>query len=204
MIAWLSGSIIHIEENEIVLNCNNVGYRVLIGSNLGQRLELKEGKEIELVTYTIVKEDTLSLIGFDSFSARKIFTILLSVNGVGPKAAMNIMDQIPPDQVILAIKQNNHIPFLQVSGIGKKTAQRIVLDLQGKINKLDIYDAVGSDKTESSSSQTGDSFLIQDAKSALSNLGFIDKQIDTAIQNQLHSGITLENLIRECLKELQQ
>ncbi len=138
MIAWLKGTIVHIEGNEIVLNCNSVGYRVLVGNNLFQLLQLKIGDERELVIYTSVKEDELKLFGFESFFSRRVFTILLTVNVVGPKAAVNIVDQISAAHIIMSIQQNNFETFLSVSGIGKKTAQRIVLDLQGKLKNIEF------------------------------------------------------------------
>ncbi len=201
MIAWLKGTIVHIEGNEIVLNCNNVGYRILLGGNLHQSLQLKIDDEKEFVVYTSVKEDELRLFGFSSFLARRVFTILLTVNGVGPKAAMNIVDQVSTEQIVLSIRQNNYEPFLRVSGIGKKTAQRIVLDLQGKIKNIEL-DSVYSQNIKDIADQTdganAKSDLIVDAKSALMNLGFHEKEVRGVVSKHLEDTTDLDELSRRC------
>ncbi len=195
----------HIEGCELVLNCGNVGYRVAVGSNLLQLLRLKVGDEKELAVYTAVKEDELRLFGFESFVARQIFTVLLTVNGIGPKAAMNIVDQILPHQIVSAIQQNNYDPFLSVSGIGKKTAQRIVVDLQGKMKDIALgqgYQDQAKSLANSTDMASSKTDLIIDAKSALMNLGFNEKKIRRAIQNHFSDTIDLDELIRRCLGDL--
>ena len=195
----------HIEGSEIILNCNNIGYRVLIGTNFFHSLQLKIGDEKELVVYTSVKEDELKLFGFESFFARRVFTILLTVNGVGPKAAVNIVDQIPAPQIIMSIQKNDFEPFLSVSGIGKKTAQRIILDLQGKLKNIELDTAYTEhlqeipDRFDRPNLKTD---LITDAKSALLNLGFNEKEVQRAIGIHVTDKIDLDVLIRRCLGDL--
>ena len=205
MIAWLKGVVVHIEGNEIVLNCGNVGYQVLVGSNLFRLFDLKVGEERELVVYTLVKEDELRLFGFASFFSRRMFSALLTVNGVGPKAAMNIVDQIPSDQIVSSIRQNHFEPFLSISGIGKKTAQRIVLDLQGKLENWELEGTHGEHAQERAVRNNGSGTktdLIVDAKSALVNLGFTEREAQRAIGKYAADKLDLDGLIRRCLDNL--
>ena len=205
MIAWLKGTVVHIGESEIVLNCNNVGYCVQTGSNLPHLLRLKIGEERELAVYTFVKEGELRLFGFESFPARRMFSVLLTVNGVGPKAAMNIVDQISPGEIVASIRQNSFEPFLRVSGIGKKTAQRIVLDLQGKMQAWEAAENGGEHTQTQADSQTGRDDrmeLVEDAKSALINLGFSEREARRTIGRHLTDEMNFNTLIRSCLNDL--
>ena len=151
MIGWIKGELLHIEEDEIIINSQGVGYLVLVGANLLARKNPSIGDEIELVIYTSVKEDEIRLIGFETFLARKVFTILLTVNGVGPKAAVKITDALTPEDIVFAVSNSDHSSFLQVSGIGKKTAQKIVIDLQSKVDKLHLQYSLNPASGESKS-----------------------------------------------------
>jgi len=207
MIGWIKGELLNIEDDEIVINSQGVGYLVLVGTNLLTRKNPRIGDEMELVIYTSVKEDEIRLIGFETFLARKVFTILLSVNGVGPKAAVKITDALTPEDIVFAVNNGNHTPFLQVSGIGKKTAQKIVIDLQSKVDKLHLQysmnpvsgtNGVGANSTMASTNN----LILNDAKSALKNLGFYDAEIKSVIDKHAKPDISFDELIRKCLSEL--
>jgi holliday junction DNA helicase RuvA len=207
MIGWLKGELLHIEEEEIIVNSQGVGYLVLVGANLLAKKNPSIGDEIELVIYTSVKEDEIRLIGFESFLARKVFTILLSVNGVGPKAAVKITDALTPENIVLAVNNGNHTPFLQVSGIGKKTAQKIVIDLQSKVDKLHLQYAMNTvsglgDITTNNAAGSSSNLILKDAKSALKNLGFYESEIKSVIDKHAKPDISFDELIRKCLSEL--
>ena len=205
MIAWLKGTVVHTEENEIVLNCGNVGYRVLVGSGLFRRLGVKVGEERELAVYTSVKEDELRLFGFESFLSRRMFSTLLAVSGVGPKVALNVVDQIPPERIVLSIRQNDFTPFLSVSGIGKKTAQRIVLDLQGRLEDWELDEDRGEHPQGGNIRQNGTEGKADptdEAKSALMNLGFSEREAKRAIGRHAAGNPDLDSLIRSCLADL--
>jgi len=208
MIAWLKGEIVEIDDTEVILNTNGVGYRVIMGKNIQQVMGLEKGIEKEIVIYTSVKEDEIRLFGFDSFFSRKVFVLLLSVNGVGPKVALNIVDQLNSTEIIVAIKNNDHLPFLNVSGVGKKTAQRIVLDLQNKVKNQDAFVSVleTSDSKDKSKVAPNNSHLKlrMDAKSALVNLGFSEKEVNRAVEKRLKPEMTLNEIIKICLVELRQ
>ncbi|MCP4298137.1 MAG: Holliday junction branch migration protein RuvA [Proteobacteria bacterium] len=203
MLAWLEGIVVHIDQNEIVLNTNGIGYQIIVGDNFQRGF--KEGEKKAVVIYTSVKEDEIRLFGFESFEARKLFILLLSVNGIGPKVGQKIIDQISAQQIVLAIINQDHNEFLKISGVGKKTAQRVVIDLQGKIESVQF--SFKGDEKDQPSGIGGISLTHQvqmDTKSALSNLGYIDREIDKVINRYMEPGITIDELIRKCLSDLNQ
>lgn len=196
-----------IDGNEIILDVNNVGYQVIVGEQTLNKVGCIVGKTAEFVVYTAVKEDEIKLYGFESFLVRKVFLMLLSVNGVGPKAAISIVNQMEPQQVLFAIQQNDSQAFLTVSGIGKKTAQRIVVDLQDKSDQIiREFDIKASPMGIYSTRKVkyGDQNLLNDAISALSNLGFSTREAEKTVKKHLVPGINLNEIIRECLAELRQ
>ncbi|MFH2129048.1 MAG: Holliday junction branch migration protein RuvA [bacterium] len=204
MIAWLKGQILEVDENELIIDTNGVGYRVQIGSHLKLQKEIRPGGELELAIYTAVKEDGIRLFGFQNFFARKVFILLLSVNGIGPKVALKIVDQVGPSDILKAIKSNNAAMFTNVSGVGKKTAQRIILDLQGKLDILVFDGQFGSDSDDRNAQNIlqGQREIVVDAVSALSNLGFSVKVAENIIAKHLTPGAKLDELIRKCLVDL--
>lgn len=206
MIGWLKGTVVHFEGSEIILNANGVGYLIFMGDNLISRMKIALGITVEIVIYTAVKEDEIRLFGFDSFEARKLFITLLGVNGIGPKVAIKIIDQLPVSQIIRSIGSNDYTPFLQISGVGKKTAQRLVLDLQGKIDDFLLADNMerGGQQEYDEPSTTVSIDLMGDARSALTNLGFSEKEAERVIKKYLKPGIELDELIRKGLGELNQ
>lgn len=208
MIAWLKGNIVEIDDTEVILNTNGVGYRVLVGKNVQQVMGLAVGEEKEIIIYTAVKEDEIRLFGFDSFFSRKVFVLLLSVNGVGPKVALNILDQLSSTKIIIAIKNNDYHPFLKVSGVGKKTAQRIILDLQNKVQNKDafvnVFESTNSIDKNEENQLSAYSDIGADVKSALVNLGFSEKEVNKVVEKNLKPGIELNEIIKICLVELRQ
>ncbi|NQU65954.1 MAG: Holliday junction branch migration protein RuvA [SAR324 cluster bacterium] len=206
MIAWLKGLILEIDDNEIIIDSNGVGYRVTIGDNLKFQKNIFLNEEVEVAIYTAVKEDGIRLFGFDSFFTRKIFVILLGVNGIGPKVALKIVDQLGAKEILNAIGNSNPLVFTQVSGVGKKTAQRIILDLQGKIDVLQYKGQAHEDsgQTEINPASQGQVDILADVASALSNLGFSIKDTDNVIVKNLTPQSTLDELLRKCLMDLRQ
>ncbi|MCG8337999.1 MAG: Holliday junction branch migration protein RuvA [Proteobacteria bacterium] len=209
MISWLRGRVLNVEGNEVTINTGNIGYCVYLGENRLLQMGIQKDQEVELVVYTVVREDDIRLFGFNSFLSRTIFSIMLGVSGIGPKAATNIVDKLEPAQVIAAIQHGDYNPFLSISGIGKKTAQRIVLELQGKLD-IDLKDIVAENIAipEPVNQVAGDTVsqfkILEDAKSALSNLGFTEREADRVIKQHIKPGLSLDEIIRKSLAELRQ
>ena len=139
MIATLSGEISHIFEGQIVINVGGVG--LLLNLTEETCLSCRPGMKRTFHTHLVVREDHLSLYGFDSVEERDLFVHLISVAGVGPKTALASLSTLTPDAVRRAITGDQPEIFTRVPGIGKKTAQKIILDLQGKIEPLEPLQA---------------------------------------------------------------
>lgn len=134
MIGFLRGSLLDKEERDIVLDVNGIGYVV---SPTAQALESLPdlGEEAELLIYTLVREDEIRLFGFSSSSERRLFTLLMQVSGVGCNSALQILSRLGTDTIVEALVQEQVAPFTTVKGIGKRTAERIVLELKDKVLK---------------------------------------------------------------------
>lgn len=168
MIASIEGNVSQILEDSIVVNVSGIGFRVFVPSNVSRDVELHH--VIALFTYLVVKEDALTLFGFESIEERDMFVMLLGANGVGPRTALAILSTLSLDIVSNAVIQEQPDVFSRVSGVGKKTAQSIVLQLQGKVIK-------GS-ASPLSAIRDVDSDVID----ALTSLGYSVVEAQTALQ----------------------
>jgi holliday junction DNA helicase RuvA len=135
MIAMLRGRAIERGEGRIVLDVGGVGY-LLAATSSAIRLAVPDGEEVTLVTHLHVREDAMTLFGFANSAERALFELLLGVSGVGPKAALAIVSSYAPDQIRRAIATADHALFTSITGIGMKTAERVVIDLKDKIGAL--------------------------------------------------------------------
>ncbi len=131
MISILHGSVISQETDGIIVDVNGVGFHVMVPKPL--RDGLQAGENIYLYTRLIVREDAMLLVGFETREGREVFDLLLSVNGIGPRLAMSVLSTLTPDTIRRAVFNNQPEIFSRVSGIGNKTAQKIVLHLQDKL-----------------------------------------------------------------------
>lgn len=194
MIAHLTGKIISKKPTQIVLDVNGVGYLVNISINTFDKID-EIGKPLSLHTYLSVKEDSLTLFGFFTVPEKELFEILIGVNGVGPKLAINILSGITADEFKDAVVNRNLSRLVAIPGVGKKTAERMIIELRDKISKLS-----DSDTTISPKSYT----VKDDAIAALIGLGYNHKTADNVTRNLVEENprITLEDLIKESLKKL--
>jgi Holliday junction DNA helicase RuvA len=159
MIGYLTGTIQKKLAKNLILNVEKVGYLVHVPAPLLE--EVKEKQELELYIHTKVREDDISLYGFKSFAELEFFKLILGVNGIGPKLGLEIISHAP-DKVQIAILQNDIIFLSKIPGIGKKTAERLVVELKNKINLGDISHLSATNETSQNN----------DAISALETLGY--------------------------------
>jgi len=185
MIAYLSGKIKAVNESFVIVNTNGVGYKVFLAEKLLSGIA--EGDEKEFFTHTYLREDAQELYGFEEFEELQLFEMLLSVSGVGPKAGLAILGQGETDEIRTAIGRGDSSIFTKVSGIGSKTAERIILDLQSKIDKAMT---AGSRKPVGSSA---------DAVAALRNLGYSESEARDLLRN-VDSALKVEDQIKAALK----
>ncbi len=170
MIATLRGEVSQIEENALVIEVGGVGLRVFVPAPLRGRL--KTGEVLLLYTHLIVREDALTLYGFESQPDRELFTMLLGVDGVGPKAALSVLSTLTLDAVQRAVFTEEPDLLSRVPGVGKKTSQKIILYLHDRLKPADALSKVAalSDK---------DSEVL----AALTALGYSVVEAQTAIQS---------------------
>lgn len=189
MISFLQGQVFKKNNKGIVLLVNNIGYRVFLSSKDLENINLQQ--ELELFIHTHVKEDLLDLYGFSKEDSLEFFQQLISVSGVGPKSALNIISLAPLDDLKKAITSGDPGILQQVSGIGKKTAERLVVELKEKI--------ITNLSEEFDQQMFGDQQLI----SALTSLGYKEKEIRDVLQEiKLDPAAELGLKLKEVLKFL--
>lgn len=142
MIASLLGELQHKEDNSLIIAVGGVGLRVAVPKGLAERLSV--GDKVFLLTHLIVRENELSLYGFESVEDRKLFTTLLGVDGVGPKVALSVLSTLTLDAIQRAIFSDEPDLLSRVPGVGKKTAQKIALYLRDRLKPADTLARVGS------------------------------------------------------------
>jgi len=198
MIALLTGNVAVKTTEQIIIDVNGVGYQVAVP--LSSFYSLPDEGVATLHIYTHVREDALLLFGFLTPSEKEMFTLLLSISGIGPKVALNILSHMSCTDLREALAQEDAKRLATLPGIGKKTAERLILELREKIRKLAPLDPAQqqSDLTSSAPLDIND-----DTLSALINLGYKEKQASAAIA-KVHIGPddTMETVLKSALKLL--
>ena len=197
MIALLTGQLAYRSPEQIIIDVAGVGYRLKIP--LSTFYALPESGQVQLQIHTHVKEDAINLYGFSSTVEKDLFTLLISVSGVGPKLAITILSHIPSADLAMALSQGDLPRLIAIPGIGKKSAERLVLELQDKATAYAISASITA--TGSGSVNTDDSH--KDALSALVNLGYKETLAKRALINlQLAPGASLEDILKAALQVL--
>ncbi len=199
MIASLRGTVLEKNLGDVVVDVNGVGYRVFMSLLSLSRLP-DEGQPVKLRIRTIVREDALDLVGFLSRQEEELFLLLTSVSHVGPKAALNVMSGLEVDTLVSCITRGEIARLTKVRGVGKKTAERLVLELKDKVKVL----AIGA-ANEAATAPPAGSGQRDDLVSALVNLGYkppeAEKAADVAAE-RAGAEAAFEVLFREALKGL--
>ena len=196
MIAMLTGRIAHKSPDHIVLDVNGVGYRVLIP--FSTYYELPEEGTVSLHIHTSVREDAIQLYGFRTRLEKSFFQLLISVTGIGPKLGRDILSNIQPAALAQALSQGDIHKLSAIPGIGKKTAERLILELKEKVGKLDMTSLPAVEQREI---PAGD--VMDDVASALMNLGYKEPQVRKALGGiDAKGGASMEELLKQALKVL--
>lgn len=199
MIAHLSGLLFEKSTQSIIISAGGVGYEVFVP--LSTFYALPETNEtVNLHIHTHVRDDALILFGFSSRLEKNIFLLLVSVSGIGPKLAANILSGMGPEDLLHAIAQGDAARLQAIPGIGKKTAERIALELKDKAEKITGEPQIKALPTGDQSNRQ----LMEDGESALMNLGYSAKASKAAVEKAMkkNSDMNLESLIKESLKAL--
>ncbi len=192
MIAYLKGTLIHKTPGHVVVETGGVGFAAAIPVSSFVRLG-EVGGIVELLIHTHVSDDALALYGFLSQEEKDMFLKLIGISGIGPKLAMNILSGIAPEDLAEAVRASDVARISLVPGIGKKTALRITMELQDKLDKKEKLLAAKSSPEK------------EDLLSALQNMGFRPKEAERAVDQTLAAtkpGTEFEKLLRDCLKRL--
>jgi len=195
---YINGIVTELEPNLAVIDCGGVGYKLSTTSyTLGQ---LKLGEKAKLYTYLNVKEDCFDLFGFASKGEKRCFEMLIGVSGVGPKAALSILSSTTPEALMMNIISGNDKALTAAQGIGKKIAQRIILELKDK-----MAGETGDNFTRDSGFApvtVPDGGKLSDAVAALAVLGYSSTEINSALKRIDTEALGLEEIIKAALKQM--
>lgn len=197
MISYLKGILVEKNSGAVVLEVGGVGYYLNIPySTFSELPPLYE--KVKLWTYLHVREGSLSLFGFGTLEEREMFVTLISISSVGPKLALAILSQMEMSRLKLDIREENVQNLIKVSGVGKKTAQRIILELKDKLDKMADMDSLLGRKTETKKDNR-----LEEAVAALKTLGYNNYEVRKALNHVLTSTAeeqSLEDIIEKSLK----
>src|SRR6266850_4112963 len=199
MITFLHGKLIDALPTQVVVAVNGIGYEVLIPLSSYDKLPMP-GQDLKLLTHLVVREDAHMLYGFMTSAERELFRLLINtVSGIGPKIALNVLSGISVTAFRGAVANQDIKLLSQISGVGKKTAERIVVELKDRVGAAGAWEALSAQRALSPEDQK-----VNDATLALLALGF--KQIEAhdavrKVQATLGAQATVEDLVRACLRK---
>ena len=194
MFSYIKGEVKIKANNFIAIDVNNIGFKIFMTEK--EILQIEIGDIVKVYTYMRVKEDDISLFGFLSNDELTMFELLISVGGIGAKSATQILSNIEPTDFALSVITEDVSKLKKLPGIGAKTAQRIILELKDKIKTNEAITNEESEKRAISSQN------VQDAIDALQVLGYNRKSIQKAFEKIVSNDKSVEELIKEGLKEL--
>ncbi len=197
MIGYLRGSVLFRDDDYIVIDAGGIGFELSVTDQALESLP-EVGETAQLFTHLIVRDDGFYLFGFASREERSMFELLMTVSGVGPKNALTILSQLGEDGFVQALAAGNELPFTKVKGVGKKTAERIVVDLKDKVAKVFKGTTIVSKGVPVRLSGN-----LLEVESALTSLGFKKTEILSALQGlRDRKDDPVEDLIREALRRV--
>jgi Holliday junction DNA helicase RuvA len=205
MIAHLSGTLLSKQPNSVILDVGGVGYEVNIPVSTFYDLE-DLGSNVQLRVYTHVREDTLQLFGFKTARERELFLRVISVSGIGPQLGIKLLSGMSADEMIASIRTNNLAKLTLIPGIGRKTAERLVMELRDKVASLssaELEEELGAGAEAGRPVATEDS-MRADVLSALLNLGYQRSAAEKAVSSAMDEGgdISVELILRRSLRKL--
>jgi len=202
--SYIKGTVIDKGEDKLVIENNGIGYEIICPYSISGSLE-PLGEQTKVWIYQSVREDDITLYGFSTPQMKEMFLSLIEVSGIGPKVAHSICSQVEPDRFAMAVIGGDVSFLTSVKGLGKKGAERIVLELKDKLKKAGLSAAASSKTSKipvSSSQDHEQGGLLSDAVEALVVLGYKEAVATEAVSNSYEDGISLQDLIRKSLKSL--
>ena len=204
MISYIRGELCDIEEQKAIVDVNGVGYGIYMPQ---QALSLLPpmGQQVKIHTYLNIREDAMQLFGFLTKEDLNVFRLLIGVNGIGPKAGLNILSCLSPDELRFAVLSEDCNPISATPGIGKKTAEKLILELKDKLNIEDMLDhaAHGGDSEDlASGTDTASNTMQAEAVQALTALGYGSAESLRAVKKSSPECSSVEDILKEALKFL--
>ena len=209
MIAHLSGTLLSKQATSVILDVGGVGYEITIPVSTFYELA-DPGSTVQLRIYTHVREDALQLYGFKTARERELFLRLISVSGIGPKLGITLLSGMSADEMIASIRTNNLARLTLIPGVGRKTAERLVMELRDKVASLssaELEEELGAKTPAGAPIPTEDS-MRSDVLSALLNLGYQRSSAEKAVNSAFDEGadeggdISVELILRRSLRKL--
>ncbi len=192
MFSYIRGRLTEANENQVTLETGGIGYSITVSGNTASKLPLP-GTDTMLFLYLQVREDEVGLYGFINREEKEMFLKLIQISGIGPKAAVGILSGMTPDKLAIAIVTADVKAISRIKGVGKKTAERMVLELKEKLAAEDIEFYGSSDEPGG---------LMQDAINALRTLGLTQAEAVKAVEPAMKEASTLEDVIRNALRRI--
>lgn len=198
MFDYIKGLVEYVDDTHIVIECNDIGYKFLASTSTISELSSKNDKVV-IYTELVVREDSISLCGFASRNELALFKLLTSISGVGTKVGMGILSSFHYEELFTIIASEDAKSLVRANGVGKKTAERIILELKDKIKKI-MPLIVSNSELIDKFNVAGQEF--KDAKDALLSLGYTANEIKNTINTLNTKGFTTEEIIKFALKNL--
>ncbi len=199
MFYYISGIAAELLPGMAVIDCGGVGFQ--INTSNYTLSQIKAGEKVRLYTYVYLREDLMEIYGFSGKSEKRCFEMLLSVSGVGPKAALSILSVNTPESLVMSIVTGNEKAIVAAPGVGKKIAQRVILELKDKLAKETESVSFG-DPAAITSPVISDHSKLGDASAALSVLGYSAPEINAALKRVPVDELSLEEIIKAALKQM--
>ena len=202
MIAYIKGTVAEVLEDRVILEAGNMGYNIFMPMGAVEHL-LHKGQEVKIHTYLNVKEEALQLFGFLTRDDLDTFKLLLGVNGIGPKAALGILSGLTADELRFAVLADDVKTISRAPGIGKKTAQKLILELKDKFNIQEALEMKAEHTQTVSGEETDLTDVKKEAIEALTALGYSGADALRAVKKvELTPDMSVETLLKQALKNM--
>lgn len=199
MITYIKGELTEIYDNKIVVEAYGVGYEIMVPLSIMSELQ-RMGSQVKIYTYQYVKEDVLDLYGFTTRDGMDIFRLLITVNGIGPKGALNILSAMTPDDLRIAVLSDDVKKIKEAPGIGAKMAQKLIIELK---DKMSLEDVINKGFSDTGTDVIATSGAFEETIEALVALGYSSSDALRAVKSVKNAGdIESEALLKAALKNL--
>ncbi len=202
MISYIRGELIAIENEKVIVDVTGVGYGIFMPAQAMQQLPTT-GSEVKLHTYLNVKEDAMQLFGFLSRDDLNVFKLVIGVSGIGPKGGLNILSQLSPDELRFAVVASDVKAISATPGIGKKTAEKLIIELKDKLHIEDVVNRETGEIIEVKASNSGNEKQAEVAQ-ALVSLGYDNSESLRAVRKveDPEDKLSVEELLKQALKQM--